>query len=77
MADGDPVRESVLHHNCVGCLSKAEMADGMAATDSTLVLLAILRSGVSDLDSVYRDLCFFHRRVVDDAAEAVAENERK
>jgi len=77
MADPDPIYDAVLHHNCLGCLSRAEVADGMKAKDSALILLAILRSGVSDLDHVYSDLCFFHKRLVDDAARAIIENERE
>jgi hypothetical protein len=72
-AGSETVLAAVLHHNCVGCLSQAEVEDGLEATDAGIILLAILRAGVSDLDSVYGDLCFFHRRVVDDAARAVAE----
>ena len=61
-----------LHPNCVACRSRAAMVEsGLNGEQAALTLLGMLRGGHA-LDAVYRDLCFRHRRMVDDTAAAVA-----
>lgn len=58
----------VLHKDCVGCL--AENTTDNRPGDEALALLATLASGIP-FEQVIDDLCFVHRRCVEDAAKAV------
>jgi hypothetical protein len=57
-----------MHRDCVACLSAA---DCLEPGEEVLTLLAMLCGG-QPLEQIYEDLCFRHRRDVDDAAKAVA-----
>lgn len=61
-----------LHSDCVCCRARENEAAGrfLSAEDATVVILAVLRSGVS-AEQVHRDLCFQHRRQVEDASRGV------
>lgn len=52
-----------LHEDCVVCLASAE---GRSSEDGTKIVLMMLCRGVEP-EQIHRDLCFKHRREVEDA----------
>lgn len=61
-------RAVAMHHLCVGCLAREQPDE--TAEEATMTLLAMLLGGhtVEDFTS---ELCFAHRRHIDDAAARV------
>ena len=59
-----------LNHNCIGCLARIEAETG---EEATLTVVVMLRSNWSTPESIYDDLCFAHRRYVDDAVRAMTD----
>lgn len=55
--------------DCVACIAKANK---LPPNDAALSVLAILESG-HDLEDVVRDLCFYHRRKMNDCAKALVD----
>jgi hypothetical protein len=58
-----------MHSDCVACQASAENLTGEQAT---LTALATLRTQHS-VEEVIRDLCFRHRRIVEDADRVLRE----
>lgn len=56
-----------LHPDCIGCLQRVEP---LSDQDPALVLLAMLMSG-STIEKIYQNLCFSHRRLVDDTVKEI------
>lgn len=55
------------HFNCVVCQSVAKQLTGKEAA---LTLLAMLRDDTSP-EEMHRDLCFAHRRIVEDVSRSM------
>jgi hypothetical protein len=58
-----------LHFDCIGCQAQT---DGSSTTEAVLAVLAVLLGGIVDLETMRADLCFFHRRLVEDAVRRLA-----
>lgn len=58
-----------LHEDCVVCLANEE---GCTVERHTRVLLLMLQSGV-EVEGIIRDLCFVHRRLVEDDGRVALE----
>lgn len=57
-----------LHKDCIVCLART--CDHTAAEESVLIL-AMVWSGTADFESIHRDLCFVHRREVEDIGKNI------
>lgn len=56
-----------LHTDCLVCRSVTE---GLTPPQTAVCILSVLASGIP-ADQAHRDLCFAHRREVEDVARAV------
>jgi hypothetical protein len=60
-----------LNFGCVIC--HAESAKHESPGDETKVILLMLLKGDSSAGEMYEDLCFFHRRIMNDLLETAPE----
>ena len=63
----------VFHHDCVACLAKSSNG---TPEEETVILITMMQTG-HDPIILYRDLCFMHRRCVDNAVKRIEDEQRK
>jgi hypothetical protein len=56
-----------LHDNCVICHAKSAKHENPG--DETKVILLMMLKGDATAEEMYEDLCFFHRRLMNDLLE--------
>jgi hypothetical protein len=56
-----------LHEHCVVCQAHARAPNARGPGEETIILLGILLDGLT-VEELRRDLCFVHRRRVEDVA---------